>query len=265
MEAMAAPTYILPGEAPEDIVARLVAYVEQEQRQIDTHPIYGMPPNHYQVGAPENAEAPGRHRLPQFDASQPMLERVLRGLHSLDTENDPVASRRPSNMDMVNPISGVPTDWGYDGHSLVRPYVEPATTPFRAVSAPVPVIPGGFPQHRGDLYAAEETAWDIPAVPPTEQLPRRRDGSMARVEEESPAEVTDEITDPRWLRDEELDKKFARFMGAWEEADEEESRRGRHRMETRFERISKRIGLGLGVIAASSAVIYAGIELLSRK
>jgi hypothetical protein len=79
------------------------------------------------------------------------------------------------------------------------------------------------------------------------------------------AEETSEIVNPRWLRDEELDRKFAKFMEAWEESDIEEERRGRHRRETRFERISKRIGLGLGVIAASSAVIYAGIELFSRK
>lgn len=263
MEAMAAPTHMLPGESPEEVVARLVAYVEwQDQQQIDQHPVYGMPPNHYQVDAPQNVAPPAKHRAPQFDASYSMMERVLQGLRSLDTENDPIVSRRPSEM--VNPVSGVPADWGYDGHSLVRPYVEPDTRPFRAVAAPVAVAEPLFPQQTGVLFAPEETAWDIPVVPSAEPLPRRRDGSLTPAPE-APAEVTDEIPDPRWLRDEELDRKFAKFMETWEESDAEEERRGRHRRETRFERISKRIGLSLGVIAASSAVIYAGIELLSRK
>jgi hypothetical protein len=258
MEAMAPPTHMLPGESPEEVVARLVAYVEYEQRQIDQHPVYGMPPNHYQPGAPEQVASPVPYEPLQCDTTYSTMERVLLGLRNLDTENDPIASRRP-DVTMVNPVSGVPTDWGYDGHSLVRPYIEePVTRPFRAVSAPVPVVPGGFPQHRGNLFATE-TVPDLPPIQEAEQLPRRARRQVAEAEE------TDEVVNPRWLRDEELDKKFAKFMGAWEEADAEESLKGRHRRETRFERISKRIGLGIGVIAASSAVIYAGIELLSRK
>lgn len=268
MEAMSAPTHMLPGEAPEDVVARLVAYVEQEQRQINQHPVYGMPPNHYQPDAPEAVASPG-HQVPlQFaDPSYSMMERVLHGLRTLDTEDDPIASRRPSEVTMVNSVSGVPagdTDYDtYGRHALVRPYappyVEPETTPFRAVEpARVLVGAGAHPQQRRQQYVepAAQPAWPTQDV---DELPRRVVGRISQ------AEITDEIPEPRWLRDADLDRKFAKFLEAWEESDAEEERRGRHRRETRFERISKRIGLSLGVIAASSAIIYAGMEWLSQK
>lgn len=260
MEAPSAPTYMLPGEAPEDVVARLVAYVEQEQRQIDQHPVYGMPPNHYQPDAPQGVASPGAYQQPRFDASYSMMERVLQGLHNLDTQDDPIAARRPPGVTMVNPVSGIP-DQEYGRHALVRPYVEPGTVPFRAVSARVSVGAGSHPQQRRQSHVEPVTQPQWP-VQDLDELPRRATSRTVPVEA---AEETSEIVNPRWLRDEELDRKFAKFMEAWEESDIEEERRGRHRRETRFERISKRIGLGLGVIAASSAVIYAGIELFSRK
>jgi biopolymer transport protein ExbB/TolQ len=72
-------------------------------------------------------------------------------------------------------------------------------------------------------------------------------------------------TEPAWLADEVLDRKFAEFMKSWDDEPGQDAHQARHRRErTRMERISARIGAGLGAIATVAAVAYAGLELYSR-
>ncbi|HEU4914379.1 MAG TPA: hypothetical protein VFT16_03170 [Candidatus Saccharimonadales bacterium] len=233
MESMTAPTYMHPGEPPEEVLQRLITYVNQEQ--LNQGPTYEQVPNAYQPSE-YGGYTPGRHA--QHDTSPPIMEptQVPNGIRRFAMHANPIEPRRPAH---AAPVRDKPHNFDDSAQASMRPQQQVEPT--------------------GEVEALPETRYRRSAAPHTTtgRQPRRRGGRSSV--------LPDGSTGFRYLSEEELDRRFDEFMKGWDEPNTPPRESFRHRRQiSRIEKISARLGLGLGFLAMAATVAYSGFELYSR-